>query len=217
MNLQIFFYVFSWYNYPGGRKVEKNVRFEKSSIIISILFFLLGLILFIDFNKVINFVSYVLGTIIIALGVYKLWSYYRKKLNNDLTDYNEFGFGVVDLILGILIIVLAEAFTTILRFFVGGYILLAGINRFVQTMSNNELKRNKFISLLLMSIIVIGLGVYTILNKNSLDIIGLLIMIYSVIEIIESIMFRTSNKKEEINNEVIEVEVVEKKKNSKKK
>lgn len=199
--------------------MEKNVRFEKSSIIISILFFLLGLILFIDFNKVINFVSYVLGTIIIALGVYKLWSYYRKKLNNDLTDYNEFGFGVVDLILGVLIIVLAEAFTTILRFFVGGYILLAGINRFVQTMSNNELKRNKFISLLLMSIIVIGLGVYTILNKNSLDIIGLLIMIYSVIEIIESIMFRTSNKKEEINNEVIEVEVVEKKKvkNSKKK
>lgn len=199
--------------------MEKNVRFEKSSIIISILFFLLGLILFIDFNKVINFVSYVLGTIIIALGVYKLWSYYRKKLNNDLTDYNEFGFGVVDLILGILIIVLAEAFTTILRFFVGGYILLAGINRFVQTMSNNELKRNKFISLLLMSIIVIGLGVYTILNKNSLDIIGLLIMIYSVIEIIESVMFRTSNKKEEINNEVIEVEVVEKKKvkNSKKK
>lgn len=197
--------------------MEKNVRFEKSSIIISILFFLLGLILFIDFNKVINFVSYVLGTIIIALGVYKLWSYYRKKLNNDLTDYNEFGFGVVDLILGILIIVLAEAFTTILRFFVGGYILLAGINRFVQTMSNNELKRNKFISLLLMSIIVIGLGVYTILNKNSLDIIGLLIMIYSVIEIIESIMFRTSNKKEEINNEVIEIEVVEKKKNSKKK
>lgn len=199
--------------------MEKNVRFEKSSIIISILFFLLGLILFIDFNKVINFVSYVLGTIIIALGVYKLWSYYRKKLNNDLTDYNEFGFGVVDLILGVLIIVLAEAFTTILRFFVGGYILLAGINRFVQTMSNNELKRNKFISLLLMSIIVIGLGVYTILNKNSLDIIGLLIMIYSVIEIIESVMFRTSNKKEEINNEVIEVEVVEKKKvkNSKKK
>lgn len=197
--------------------MEKNVRFEKSSIIISILFFLLGLILFIDFNKVINFVSYVLGTIIIALGVYKLWSYYRKKLNNEITDYNEFGFGVVDLILGVLIIVLAEAFTTILRFFVGGYILLAGINRFVQTMSNNELKRNKFISLLIMSIIVIGLGVYTILNKNSLDIIGLLIMIYSIIEIIESIMFRTSNKKEEINNEVIEIEVVEKKKNSKKK
>lgn len=197
--------------------MEKNVRFEKSSIIISILFFLLGLILFIDFNKVINFVSYVLGTIIIALGVYKLWSYYRKKLNNEITDYNEFGFGVVDLILGILIIVLAEAFTTILRFFVGGYILLAGINRFVQTMSNNELKRSKFISLLLMSIIVIGLGVYTILNKNSLDIIGLLIMIYSIIEIIESIMFRTSSKKEEINNEVIEIEVVEKKKNSKKK
>ena len=84
-------------------------------------------------------------------------------------------------------------------------------------MSNNELKRNKFISLLLMSIIVIGLGVYTILNKNSLDIIGLLIMIYSIIEIIESIMFRTSSKKEEINNEVIEIEVVEKKKNSKKK
>ena len=197
--------------------MEKNVRFEKSSIIISILFFLLGLILFIDFNKVINFVSYVLGTIIIALGVYKLWSYYRKKLNNEITDYNEFGFGVVDLILGVLIIVLAEAFTTILRFFVGGYILLAGINRFVQTMSNNELKRNKFISLLLMSIIVIGLGVYTILNKNSLDIIGLLIMIYSIIEIIESIMFRTSSKKEEIKNEVIEIEVVEKKKNSKKK
>lgn len=191
--------------------MKKNIRIEKSSIIISILFFLLGLILYIDFNKVINFVSYVLGTIIIGLGVYKLWSYYRKKLNNDLTDYNEFGFGVVDLILGILIIVLADAFTTILRFFVGGWVLLAGINRFVQAMSYNELKKNKFVSLLVMSIIVIGLGVYIILNKNSLDIIGLLIMIYSVIEIIESIMFRTSIKEEPV-SEVIEAEVVEKKK-----
>lgn len=191
--------------------MKKNIRIEKSSIIISILFFLLGLILYIDFNKVINFVSYVLGTIIIGLGVYKLWSYYRKKLNNDLTDYNEFGFGVVDLILGILIIVLADAFTTILRFFVGGWVLLAGINRFVQAMSYNELKKNKFISLLVMSIIVIGLGVYIILNKNALDIIGLLIMIYSVIEIIESIMFRISIKEEQV-SEVIEAEVVEKKK-----
>lgn len=199
--------------------MEKNIRIEKSSIVLSILFFLLGLILYIDFNKVINFVSYVLGTIIIFLGIYKLWSYYRKKLNGDITNYDEFGFGVVDLILGVLIIVLADAFTTILRFFVGGWVLLAGINRFVQAMSYNELKKNKFISLLVMSIIVIGLGVYIILNKNSLDIIGLLIMIYSIIEIIESIMFRSCLKKVEKVNEVIEAEVVEKKKskNSKKK
>ena len=81
--------------------MEFKMKTEKTSIIISILFFLLGLILFIDFNGVINFISYVLGTIIIGLGVYKLWSYYRKKLNNEITDYNEFGFGVVDLILGL--------------------------------------------------------------------------------------------------------------------
>ena len=198
--------------------MEFKMKTEKTSIIISILFFLLGLILFIDFNGVINFISYVLGTIIIGLGVYKLWSYYRKKLNNEITDYNEFGFGVVDLILGILIIVLAEAFLTILRFFIGGWILLSGINRFVQTMTITTNKNSRFYTLLVMSIIIIGLGVFIILNKDAFDLIGLLIMIYAIIDIIESIIFRKNIKLNKDNNlEIIEAEIVEEKKNKKKK
>ena len=188
----------------------------KIPIITCILFFLLGWILFIDFNGVINFVSYVLGTIIIGLGVYKLWSYYRKRLNNDLTDYNEFGFGVTDLILGVLIIVLSEAFLTILRFFLGGWILLAGINRFVQSMVDTEKNNGKFYSLLTISIIIIGLGVFILLNKDFFDIVGLLIMIYSVLDIIECIIFKTTMSRKNEQVEIIEAEVVKEKKNKKK-
>lgn len=189
--------------------MKTSKKIEISSILVSILLFILGLVLFIDFNGVINFISYVLGTIIIGLGVYKLWSYYSKKLNNMALSYDEFGFGLVDVVLGILIIVLSDAFITISRFFLGGFILLAGINRFIQAISSSYTK-GKFWSLLIMSIIVMTLGVVIILDKDIFNIIGLLIMIYSVIEIIECIMFRDTTK-ESIITEVIEAEIVEEK------
>ena len=69
-----------------------------------------------------------------------------------------------------------------------------------------------------MSIIIIGLGVFIILNKDAFDLIGLLIMIYAIIDIIESIIFRKNIKLNKDNNlEIIEAEIVEEKKNKKKK
>ena len=180
----------------------KATKIQISSILVSILFFVLGLVLFIDFNGVINFISYVLGTLLIALGVYKLWSYYSKKLNSMMVSYDEFGFGLVDIVLGVLIIVLSEAFLAISRFFLGGFILLTGINRFIQAISSGYSK-SKFWTLLIMSIIVMSLGVVIILDKDIFNIIGLFIMIYSVIEIVECIMFR------EVPNNIIKEEVVE--------
>lgn len=185
-----------------------KVKIEKAPIISSIIFFLAGLLLFINFNGVINFISYALGTIIIALGVFKLWCYYRSKLNNT-ADYNEFGFGLVDVILGILIIVLSEAFTTILRFAVGGWILLAGINRFIQAVTMPE-KKARFTSLLIMSIVVIAGGVYVILVKDALNLIGLIMMIYAIIELVENMLY--VDKTIDIiptEEEIIEVDVKE--------
>lgn len=194
-------------------KTKTNI--EMKPLFSAIVFFFLGLILYVDFNAVINFVSYVLGTIIIGLGIYNLINYYRKKSNNLPIDYNEFGFGLVDIILGVLIIVLADVFITILRFFVGGWVLLAGINRFVQAISFEE-KDSKFAALLVMSLIIIAGGVYIILNKDSLNFIGLIMMIYAIIEIIVCIFYR---KASEFNmpDEVIEAEVVETQKNTKNK
>lgn len=191
------------------------MKVEKSSIITSIIFFLIGLVLYIDFNGVINFVSYALGTFIAALGAFKLWGHYRKKLYGEITDYNEFGFGLVDVILGVLIIVLAEAFTTILRLFVGGWVLFAGINRLVQSLSMEE-KNSKFVSLLIMALLVVSGGVYIILDKNSLDFIGLIMMIYAVIEIIACVFYK--EKVIIAEDDIIEATIVEepsKKKNKK--
>ena len=194
--------------------MKTKIKFEVSSIVISILLFILGLILYIDFNGVVNFISYVLGTIIIALGIYKLWSYYSKKLNNLELNYDEFGFGLVDVVLGVLIIVLSDAFLTISRFFLGGFILLTGISRFIEAL-NSDYTKSKFWSLFIMSIIVMALGIIIILDKDIYNIVGLLIMIYSVIEILVCILFR-----KDINtnlNGVIEAEIVDEKKEDTKK
>ena len=66
-----------------------------------------------------------------------------------------------------------------------------------------------------MSIIVMALGIIIILDKDIYNIVGLLIMIYSVIEILVCILFR-----KDINtnlNGVIEAEIVDEKKEDTKK
>lgn len=193
------------------------------SLIYSILFFILGAIIFTKPEIIILFVSYVIGGIIIIIGVFKCIKNYLDIKKDNNTSSKEMISGIVLVIIGLVFILLAGVIEALVRLVIGGWILFSGINRLINALSIP--KKNKiFIIYLIISLLLIGVGLYTILESNlAFKAIGVVLMIYSVIEIIgyifnkKDINIETDTIKENKDKKVIEAVLIENKKTKKNK
>lgn len=157
---------------------------DKVSLLSGIIFFVLGLIIFLNPYIVVTFVSYALGAFLIALGIYKTTNYCIQDKRYGIVNKNEIAFGISAIILGILFIFLAGAIELLLRFIVGFWLIISGINKIIITFYTNE-RNSKFYTLIVVGCILILTGVYIILVSNlALSIIGLFMMIYGIIDFI---------------------------------
>ena len=92
------------------------------------------------------------------------------------------------------------------RFVIGGWILLSGIMRFSNAMQIEKKGNTKFVSLLIISLLLILAGLYTILESNlAFQTIGIVLMIYAALEIFgwltsKSVVKETMTKEEKKNS-----------------
>lgn len=163
---------------------------SQSSLLSSILFFILGAILFTSADKVMSTISIIIGIILATSSVISLVIYFFQTKNGfGFTKKGNLIFGLLTLILAIIFIFFSNIVEHFIRFIVGAWILFTGIIRLINVLSMNS-KNNKFISLLLVSILLIIVGVYTILVGDViLSTIGIIMMIYAVIEIVGYILY----------------------------
>ena len=191
------------------------------SLIYSIIFFILGAIVFTRPEIIILFISYVIGGIIIIIGLFKCIKNYLDVKKDNTISSKEMITGIILVIIGLVFILLADVIEALVRLIIGGWILFSGINRLITSL--NLPKKNRiFIIYLVISIILIGVGLYTILESNlAFKTIGLVLMIYSTIEIIGYIFNKKDTYiKEEIiieskENKVIDAVLIEEKKSKK--
>ena len=192
------------------------------SLIYSIIFFILGAIVFTRPEIIILFISYVIGGIIIIIGLFKCLKNYLDIKKDNTISSREMISGIVLIIIGLVFILLAGIIEALVRLVIGGWILFSGINRLINSLEIPK-KNNQFIIRLILSFLLIGVGLYTILESNlAFKTIGLVLMIYSVIEIIGYISNKRSTYVEEViietnNNKVIDAVLIEDKKSKKKK
>lgn len=168
----------------------------QSSLISSIIFFILGGILFTSADKVISFLSIAIGIILATTGIVFLVLYFIsiKKLEQNKKYLIN---GIVTLIISIIFIFFSEVIEQFIRFIVGGWILFSGIIRLVNVLSMNN-KNTKFFPLLIVSILLIIVGIYTIVIGNIiLSSVGLIMMIYAGIEIIGYIFYSKDKQEKE--------------------
>ena len=172
------------------------------SLIYSILYFILGAIIFTKPEIIILFISYVIGGIFIIIGIFKcIKNYLDIKKDNNISS-KEMITGIILVILGSVFILLAGVIEALVRLIIGGWILFSGINRLINSLNIKNRTKTKVIYIIL-SFIIIGVGLYTILESNlAFKTIGLLLIIYSIIEIIGYIF----NKKEHYIEEHIIIE-----------
>ena len=195
---------------------------KNNSLLTPIIFLVIGVILFTDPDSVVKFISYILGGLLIIVGVYRCANYYIQDKRLGVVNNNELAFGITAFILGLLFIVLASAIEFLIRIFFGVYLILIGISKVYQTFFTTD-RSSKFYALIVVGIIFLIGGVYTIIESNiTLSIIGLFMIIYGVVDFISYFVYQdkgdnTPVKEAEVVKEITsEEEVIEPKKENKK-
>lgn len=198
------------YNDSGGNVKKYFKNYSVIMLVISILFFILGAVMYTKPEFIVLVFSYVMGGLIILFGIYYCIKNYVEIKNNKETSSKDMIVGITLVVVGLIFIFLANVIEALVRLIIGGYILFIGITRFVNSLYMK--KDTRFFVSLGLSLLLIAGGLYTILEANlAFQTIGIVIMAYSVIEIIGFIFNHD-------NNEVIVSEkvLIEEKKSDKK-
>lgn len=173
---------------------EKFVTFIKTPLIMSILLFILGAILFTNPKNIVMVVTYGFGGLFLLLGFIRLANYLGDK-KRGIPNNNDLVYAVTMMILGVVVIVCTSMIELVLRIIMGGFILYNGILRMISALKFKNMKNSLWKGNLIVAIIMILVGLYIILKSNLVfSGIGLLIMIYSVLEIILTIVTYNNEK-----------------------
>lgn len=192
---------------------------NKMPLITGILFTVVGIVVFFNPYIVVKLISYFFGGLLIAIGGYKTVNYYVQDKNLGVVNQNEIAFGITAIVLGLLFIFLAGTIEFLIRFIIGGWLVVAGISKLSNTFYTTD-RTSKFYALIIIGFIYIGIGLYIILVSNlALSIIGLFMAIYGIIDLTSFFVYKDMKKDisklKEI--EVQEAEVEEKEDNEEKK
>ena len=191
----------------------------KASIISSILLIALGILLIVRSEATIMTISYVIGAILIAIGVLAEIEF-LKESKNDLTKTDmAVIYGIVCIILGIVVINNPEAIASIIPLVIGVIII---VNSAVKLQYSFELKKEKndlWLSTLILSIVMLVCGVVLIFNPFAgavllTKIVGVFILVYAILDLVSTFFIRNTLKKfQEAVKDVTEAKVIEEESN----
>ena len=169
---------------------------DQSSLISAILFFIIGGILFWYNDEIIATLSMVVGIILAVSGVVEIIVYVLNK-RKQIDYLAPVIRGVIFLGLSILFIFGKDIISQAVRFVVGAWILFSGINRLIQALAISKRSR-KFLPLLIVSLILIAIGIYSIVYGDVIiSTLGIIMMVYSALDIIGYIFYTKDEVKQE--------------------
>jgi len=163
----------------------------KSSFLSSVILVILGILLIFESEATIISISYILGAIIIALGVMEMLKYI-KDMNSKNQNILDLAYGIICVVFGVIVILHPHAIASIIPFIVGIIIILNSATKLQYSM---ELKKNQnelWKSTMIIAILTTICGIVIIFNPFSgavliTKIIGIIIVIYSILDIISSL------------------------------
>ena len=175
--------------------------FIKSTIITSLFLLALGLLLIFNSSATIMMVSYVIGAVLIALGVLAIINFLRSKSELYHLDIV---YGIVTIILGVLVIENPKVIGSIIPFVVGVGILINSGTKLKYALDLKDNKEEVWKYTLIVAIISAILGVLLVFNPFKatsllVQVIGIVICIYALLDIVSTILLKKRfNKKSEI-------------------
>lgn len=190
-------------------------KFFKSSIITSIILIILGLLLIFESETTIISISYIIGSILLAIGVVAIINFIRK-INANINDRLDIVYGIPTIILGILIITNPHAIASIIPFVLGIGIIISSANKLQYSLELKQNNNNLWKAGMVIAIISSICGVILLFNpfKGAVlftKIAGIFITVYAILDITSTITIRKSVKNihDMIDRTVVEAEIIE--------
>lgn len=170
--------------------INHTKKYKRRSLVYSIILLVLGFFLTFNSSGVLNTIFNILGILVVLFGIYRFFTYYRLKSQLKIDDSGILMSAVMSIVFGVLIILLSNILTSAIQVITGIWLLFIGISRLSETDLTN-LKEKSNLILAIGSVIIILLGLYTIFSENVVFVvIGIILIIYSVLDIINYISGR---------------------------
>lgn len=173
--------------------MEQENKITFNNLIYALLFLIFGIILLNKTDDLVSITSKIIGAVLILVGVVKSIIYIYMK--GKLGEYSllKLLVGILLMCFGLLFILFSSTLSFVIRTVIGAWILFAGINRIIFAISMFSIDRKGFFVYLSTAILMLVLGV--ILISGIFDqIVGFLIIMYSVIELIDYICYKSRSK-----------------------
>lgn len=169
-------------------EIKINTYKNQSSLISSIILFILGGILFTNPDIFVTTISKIFGIGLLLFSLVFIVTTILKWKTKPFPILTITSI-VILLLLSILFLFFSETIEKIIRIIVGFWILFSGINRLINALKITS-RNKKFISLVIVSLLLIIIGIYTIvIGDVLLSSIGIILMIYSALDIIGYIFY----------------------------
>lgn len=162
---------------------------KKSSwtdIITSLIFILFGVMLVLSPEMIQAMIAILLGAIFIAMGIFRLINYFA----SGKIDSYSLASGIIAMIVGIVILFCSETILSIFRIIIALWIIYSGIINLQTTIIWKDFKSRLWLLTLILSIVMIVAGIFILINNGAiLQTVGVIIIAYAIINIIENIIF----------------------------
>lgn len=172
-------------------------KFLRSSIITSIILIILGLLLIYKSENTIMTISYVIGGVLIAIGVLALIRYIKNGESPALRNELDIVYGIVTVVFGIIIIKNYQVIASIIPAVIGVAIIISSAGKLNYAFQLKAEQNRLWKTTMLVSIISTLCGVILLFNPfkaaiGIMKIIGIFIIIYAVLDIISTLAIKSS-------------------------
>lgn len=160
-----------------------------ASILESLVFAILGIILVCRPEGTVKMITGVLGTIFIVIGILKIINYFSSKGVNDFFNYDLI-YGLTSIVIGFIAMFYMNIIGSIFRITIGIWIIYTSFVRINASIQIKRVGSEVWIYSLILALIMFSCGLYVVINSNAIIVsIGIIMIVYAVIDIIENIIF----------------------------
>ena len=198
-------------------------KFLKSSLLSSIGLAILGILLIFQSEITILSISYVIGGILVAIGVIALLKYVSN-LNKNVKNELDIVYGIGITILGIIVISNPKAIASIIPFILGIMMVISSAAKIQYSFELKKANNQLWSSTMIFSLLALLCGILLIFNPFAgatfiTKVVGVLLFIYALIDIISTIRIKNTVDAvhKALTEKIQEADIVEDNTDSKKK
>lgn len=171
--------------------------FKKSgwlTILEDLVFALLGIVLISHPDGTVKTISYILGAIFILVGIYKITNYISAKGKYNLYNFDMM-YGIIAIVIGLVCFIYGNTIISAFRVIIGIWIMYSSFVRMNLALKVRRMNISVWFYSFILAILMFICGLFITLNSGIVIVtVGISMLIYSIIDIIETIIFMKNVK-----------------------